>query len=72
MEHGDFRIGTRFVTGSGKWRCTDVGTITIAAIRLDGLTVTDANGQRTLTEKEAQSAGYFSGPPYITAEHVFD
>ena len=72
MEHSDFKIGTRFVTGSGVWRCTDIGTRTIAAIRLDNFTVTDANGQRTLTEEEAQKAGYFGGPPYMTVEELFD
>lgn len=35
MEHSDFRIGQDFYTGSGKWRCTDIGTRTIVAIKLD-------------------------------------
>ncbi len=35
MEHGDFRIGLEFYTDTGKWRCTDVGTRIIAAIKLD-------------------------------------
>jgi hypothetical protein len=26
MSHGDFFIGCEFMTGSGKWRCTDMGT----------------------------------------------
>lgn len=35
MKHSDFRIGVEFTTGSGRWRCTDVGTRTIVAIKLD-------------------------------------
>ncbi len=35
MKHIDFRIGTEFYTGAGKWRCTDVGTRVIVAIRID-------------------------------------
>ena len=56
MKHSDFRIGCEFVTAAGHWRCTDVGTRTIAAIRLnhDGDT------------------SWYSGPPYAIVEHVFD
>ena len=35
MKRSDFRIDCEFRTASGWWRCTDVGTRTIAAIRLD-------------------------------------
>ncbi len=35
MEKSDFRIGTEFFTGVGKWRCTDVGSRVIVAIRVD-------------------------------------
>lgn len=35
MKRTDFQIGTEFYTGAGKWRCTDVGTRIIAAIRTD-------------------------------------
>ncbi len=35
MTHAAFRIGLEFYTGSGRWRCTDVGTRVIAAIKLD-------------------------------------
>jgi hypothetical protein len=56
MEHSDFKIGTEFMTATGRWRCTDVGTRTVAAIRLnhDG------------------DPFWYSGPPYPVAEHVFD
>lgn len=35
MTHGDFSIGLEFYTHTGKWRCTDVGTRVIVAIKLD-------------------------------------
>ncbi len=35
MHHGDFFIGCVFLTGAGTWRCTDVGTRVIVAIRFD-------------------------------------
>lgn len=36
LNHRDFYIGKEFWTESGPWRCTDVGTRTICAIRLVG------------------------------------
>ena len=35
MRHSDFYIGLNFCTAAGRWRCTDVGTRVIVAIRLD-------------------------------------
>jgi len=35
MKHADFHIGLEFYTATGRCRCTDVGTRTIVAIRLD-------------------------------------
>ena len=35
MTKGDFRIGLEFHTATGKWRCTDIGTRVIVAIKLD-------------------------------------
>jgi hypothetical protein len=56
MNHSDFKIGTEFVTGSGRWRCTDVGTRTIIAIKLD----------------LDHDPNWYNGPPYAVAESVFD
>lgn len=36
LEHADFAIGREFWTETGCWRCTDIGTRTICAIKLDG------------------------------------
>ncbi|HJY34937.1 MAG TPA: hypothetical protein VJ260_08790 [Vicinamibacterales bacterium] len=35
MEHSDFHIGEAFWTATGEWRCTDVGTRTIVAVKID-------------------------------------
>jgi hypothetical protein len=55
MKHSDFKIGTEFLTDTGRWRCTDVGTRTIAAIKLD----------------LDHDPSWYNGPPYAVAEHVF-
>ncbi len=36
LEHTDFSIGCEFWTETGLWRCTDVGSRTICAIKLEG------------------------------------
>lgn len=35
MQHDEFRIGLEFTMSDVRWRCTDVGTRTIAAIKLE-------------------------------------
>jgi hypothetical protein len=54
MKHSDFKIGLEFLTAAGRWRCTDVGTRTVAAIRLD------------LDHDPA----WYAGPPYAVVERV--
>jgi hypothetical protein len=56
MKHSDFSIGREFLTESGRWRCTDVGTRTIAAIKLD----------------MDHDPSWYNGPPYAVAEAIFD
>lgn len=36
LSKSQITIGTEFLTDTGKWRCTDVGTRTICAIKLEG------------------------------------
>ncbi|SFV37513.1 hypothetical protein SAMN04488557_3201 [Hyphomicrobium facile] len=36
MDHSDFKIGATFWMSGAQWRCTDVGTRTVSAIKLDG------------------------------------
>jgi hypothetical protein len=35
MTKDDFQIGVEFYTEIGKWRCTDVGSRVVVAIKLD-------------------------------------
>jgi hypothetical protein len=56
MKHANFRIGCEFLTGSGRWRCTEVGKRTIAAIRLN----------------HDDDPSWYNGPPYAVVEHTFD
>jgi hypothetical protein len=35
MQHSEFKIGTEFYTASGRWRCTDIGTRVVVALKLD-------------------------------------
>ncbi len=56
MKHSDFHIGREFMAATGRWRCTDVGTRTIAAIRLD----------------MDHDPTFYYGPPYLVDESVFD
>ena len=56
MKHSDFKIGTEFMTATGRWRCTDVGKRTIAAIKLD----------------LDHDPLWYNGPPYAVAEDIFD
>jgi hypothetical protein len=76
MKHSDFWVGRDFTTPGGRWRCTDVGTRTIVAIRIDLIeTITLVDGhqvRRYLTQDEAELEGWFNGPPYAVNEVVFD
>lgn len=56
MEHRGFAFGLEFCTAAGRWRCTDVGTRTIAAIRLN----------------KDDDPAWYAGPPYAVVEQVFD
>jgi hypothetical protein len=44
MKHADFQIGTEFLTATGRWRVTDIGTRTVIAIKLDRPDMGDFNG----------------------------
>jgi hypothetical protein len=74
MQHGEFRIGETFWCGGRQWRCTDIGTRSIVAIRIDEAEVSGTNPAlcRTLNRGEAESEGWFNGPSYAVAETVFD
>ena len=56
MKLGEFVIGREFWCGGQAWRCTDVGTRIIAAIKLN----------------HDDDPSWYHGPPYAVAETVFD
>lgn len=73
MNHGDFRLGIEFYTASGKWRCTDIGSRTILAIKLGlraVITVDTETGTETSSMQDDES--WLHGPPYAVEEVVFD
>jgi hypothetical protein len=73
MRHADFRIRAEFRCGGRLWRCTDIGTRTIVAIRTDRVEVGGSPAlRRILSGVEAEAEGWFMGPPYAVVESVFD
>lgn len=56
MNLGDFKIGREFMMGDAHWRCTDVGSRVVVAIKLD----------------HPEDKGWYDGPPYAVAETVID
>ncbi len=56
MDHSDFKIDMTFWMSGAQWRCTDVGTRTVCAIKID--------------DREDQS--WFFGPPYAVDERCLD
>lgn len=76
MDHRAFTIGLEFWSGDRQWRCTDVGSRVVIAIRIDSAEIVSIRaGERTmdiLSRFRAERAGWFDGPPYAVAECVFD
>ena len=76
MDHSEFRIGLEFWCSDRQWRCTDVESRVVVAIRVDATNIASHDGEvtstRRLTRTEAEEAGWFNGPPYGVAESVFD
>jgi hypothetical protein len=76
MKHEDFCIGAEFWTATGTWRCTDVGTRTIVAIKLglreiERIQTGDGRDRRQITVV-ADDPSWLNGPPYAVTETVFD
>ncbi|CAB1369802.1 hypothetical protein [Denitratisoma oestradiolicum] len=71
LEHKDFYIGLEFWTESGQWRCTDVGTRTICAIKLDASSPDWYNGPPYAVAEHVFSEADF-GALYSSREDVPD
>jgi hypothetical protein len=74
MKHSEFAVGRAFTTGHGLWRCTDVGTRTVVAIRIDSAEVVSVLGGRETHSvvDPRRDPSWLNGPPYALAETVFD
>ena len=77
MDLSEFRIDGEFTCDDARWRCTDIGTRTVAGIRVDQATMgwKDEDGElrtRIMTGEEAEAIGWFNGPPYGVVERLFD
>ena len=77
MDHSEFEIGLEFRCSDRTFRCTDVGSRVIVAIRVDEVELTTkhedgAITHSTLSHDEAAAKGWFDGPPFAVAELVFD
>jgi hypothetical protein len=74
VEHKDFSIGQEFLCGGKRWRCTDVATRVIVAICVSEITITSEYSAitQTVSKEEAETQGWFNGPPYAVEEIVFD
>jgi hypothetical protein len=58
MKLSEFKIGMEFEMSGQRWRCTDIGTRTVAAICLDDIPQNDPS--------------WLNGPPYAVVEDVID
>lgn len=77
MKLSEFAVGHEFLSGGRRWRCTDIGSRVVVAIRIDRVSI--ARARRTeygdvgpIGGAEAEAAGWFEGPPYAVAEISFD
>lgn len=51
-------IGGHFMCGEAEWQVTDIGSRTLAAVKIE--------------DKERSDPSWLAGPPYAIAEFVFD
>ncbi len=75
MERSDFAIGETFWTHGGAFRCTDVGTRVVVAVKLGPREVSrgeSENGELRITKRIDDDASWLNGPPYAVEEVVFD
>ena len=75
MELSDFAIGETFWTHGGAFRCTDIGTRVVVAVKLGPREVTTTetvDGELRMTTKMTDDPSWLNGPPYAVAELVFD
>jgi len=75
MELSDFAIGETFWTHAGAFRCTDIGTRVVVAVKLGPREVSRAesvDGELRITKRIEDDPSWLNGPPYAIEELVFD
>ena len=75
MELSDFVIGETFWTHGGAFRCTDIGTRVVVAVKLGAREIARAekvDGEMRITKRMDDDPSWLNGPPYAVAELVFD
>ena len=75
MELSDFVIGETFWTHGGAFRCTDIGTRVVVAVKLGPREIGRAekvDGELRITKRIDDDASWLNGPPYAVEEVVFD
>ena len=75
MELSDFVIGETFWTHHGAFRCTNIGTRVVVAVKLGPRAVSRAeseDGELRITNRIDDDPSWLNGPPYAVEEVVFD
>lgn len=75
MELNEFVIGETFWTEAGAFRCTDIGTRVVVAIKLGPRSITRAekvDDEWQYTTRMDDDPSWLNGPPYAVEEVVFD
>ena len=71
----DFVIGETFWTQSGAFRCTDIGTRVVVAVKLGPREVSrgeSVDGELRIAKRIDDDPSWLNGPPYAVEETVFD
>src|SRR5688572_10806329 len=75
MDLSDFAIGATCWTHVGAFRCTDVATRVVAAVKLGPREIGRAervDGKLRITKRIDDDPSWLNGPPYAVEEVVFD
>jgi hypothetical protein len=75
MELKEFVIGETFWTEVGAFRCTDIGTRVVVAIKLGPRAITRAekvDDEWQYSTRMDDNPSWLNGPPYAVDEIVFD
>jgi hypothetical protein len=75
IELSDFVIGETFWTHHGAFRCTNIGTRVVVAVKLGPPAVSRAesvHGELRITNWIDDDPSWLNGPPYAVEEVVFD